>query len=115
MMVQSTAKYGFATSTPKPKGVGNMNMASTIIPLIAIFLLASFVGTLFQVQPLDIAFTVAGFYGLGSIGLLLMYRTYRHVENPNMKKAYVGLLLGLMLILVSYWMLEFMLWETRMF
>jgi len=90
-----------------------MNWASTVIPLLAMFLLAgvwiafvypSTYPIRYRIHPLE-AITVMGFYCLGASGLLLIYRSYGHVRNPNMKKACFCLFVGLFLILMSYWIL----------
>jgi len=90
-------------------------LASIAVPFIAFFLLVG-LWTTFVHAP-HIAFTVAGFYGFGSMGLLLMYQSHKHLKNPNVdaKKAWIGLFLGLVLVLVSYSMLEFILRVTIKF
>jgi len=89
-----------------------VNWVSFVVVLVAVVLLTGVYVT--WVYAPAVGLTVAGFYGLGSLGLLLMWRSHKHLKNPDPRKAYVNLLLGCMLILVSWWMLEVMLRQTRM-
>lgn len=94
-----------------------MNIIAIAISISSIVLLASIYTFILwpPISPNDERLVVIGYYGLGVAGLMLMFNSVRHLKNPEPKprKAYVTLFVGFVLVFTSYFMLEYMLGQTR--